>query len=47
MWASFYTFIENYSMLDYFNILFILDLKSEFRDFKLWDQNLLFNGFVL
>ena len=25
-------------ILDYFNILFILDLNSEFRNFKLWDQ---------
>ena len=29
------------------NILFILDLNSEFMDFKLWDQKLLFRGFVL
>ena len=29
------------------NILFILELNSEFRDFKLWDQKLLFKGFVL
>ena len=33
-------------MLDYFNILFILDLNSEFRNLKLWDQKLLFKGFV-
>ena len=45
--ASLYTFIGNYSILDYFNILFILDLNSEFRNFKLWDQKLLFKGFVL
>ena len=25
-------------MLDYFNILFILDLNSAFRNFELWDQ---------
>ena len=43
----FYTFIGNYSILDYFNISFILELNSEFRDFKLWDQKLLFKGFVL
>ena len=24
-----------------------LDFKSEFRDFKLWNQKLLFKGFVL
>ena len=47
MWASLYTFIGNYSILDCFNILFILDLNSEFRNFKLWDQKLLFKGFVL
>ena len=45
IWASLYTFIRNYSILDYFNILFILDLNSEFRNFKLWDQKLLFKGF--
>ena len=47
IWASLYTFIGNYSILDYFNILFILDLNSEFRTFKFWDQKLLFKGFVL
>ena len=47
MWVYLYTFIGNYSILDYFNILFILELNSEFRDFKLWDQKLLFKGFVL
>ena len=36
-----YTFTGNYSILDYFNILFILDLNSEFRKFKLWDQKLI------
>ena len=46
-WASLYTFNGNYSKLVYFNILFILELNSEFRDFKLWDQKLLFKGFVL
>ena len=46
-WASLYTFTGNYSILDYFNILFILDLNSEFRNFKLWDQKLIFKGFVL
>ena len=34
IWASFYTFIGNYSILDYFHILFILDLNSEFRNLK-------------
>ena len=45
--AYLYTFIGNYSILDYFNILFILEMKSVFRDFKLWDQKLFFKGFVL
>ena len=34
----------NVFILDYFNILFILELNSEI---KLWDQKLLFKGFVL
>ena len=42
-----YTFTGNYSILDYFNILFILDLHSEFRNFKLLDQKLLFKGLTL
>ena len=45
--APLYTFTANYSILDYFNILFILDLNSELRNFKLYDQKLLFKGFVL
>ena len=32
--------------LDYFNVSLILELNSEFRDFKLWDQKLQFKGFV-
>ena len=40
-------FHGNYSTLDYFHMLFILELNSEFRDVKLWDQKLLFKGFVL
>ena len=47
MVTSLYTFIGNYSILDYFNNLYILDLKSEFRNLRLWDQKLLFRGFVL
>ena len=46
IWASLYTFIGNYSILGYLNILFILELNSEFRDFKLWDQKLLFTCHV-
>ena len=44
--ASLCTFTGNYSGLDNFNILLILDLNSEFRNFKLWDKKLLFKGFV-
>ena len=33
-------------ILDYFGILFILDLNSVLREFKLWNQRLL-KGFVL
>ena len=40
IWASLYAFIGNYSILDYFNIVFILDLNSEFRNLKLWEQKL-------
>ena len=45
--ASFYTFIGNYSILGYLNILSILKLNSEFRDLEFWDQKLLFKGEVL
>ena len=34
-----------YYILDYFGILFILDLKSVLIEFILWDQRLL-KGFV-
>ena len=30
-----------YHILDYFGILFILDITSVFREFILWDQRLL------
>ena len=33
-------------ILDYFGILFILDLNSVLREFMLWDQRLL-KGFLL
>ena len=33
-------------ILDYFGILFILDLNSVLREFILWDQRLL-KGFIL
>ena len=32
IWASLDTFIPNYSILENTNILFILELKFEFRD---------------
>ena len=35
-----------YYILDYFGILFILDINSVFIEFILWDQRLL-KGFVL
>ena len=35
-----------YHILDYFGILFILDLNSVLRDFILWDQRLLKDCFV-
>ena len=39
IWASLYTFIGNYSILDYFNSLFILDLNSEFRNLNYGIRN--------
>ena len=39
-------YVHFHSLLDYFNVSLILELNSEFRDFKLWDQKLQFNGFV-
>ena len=35
-----------YYILDYFGILFILDLNFVLREFILWDQRLL-KGFIL
>ena len=35
-----------YYILDYFGILFILDINSALMEFILWDQRLL-KGFVL
>ena len=35
-----------YYILDYFGILFILDLNSVLREFIWWDQRLL-KGFIL
>ena len=35
-----------YYKLDYFGILFILDINSVFREFILWDHRLLKDGFV-
>ena len=39
-------FVHFHSLLDYCNVSLILELNSEFRDFKLWDQKLQFKGFV-
>ena len=39
-------FVHFHFLLDYFNASLILELNSEFRDFKLWDQKLQFKGFV-
>ena len=39
-------FVHFHSLLDYFNVSLILELNSEFRNFKLWDQKLQFKGFV-
>ena len=39
-------FVHFHSLFDYFNVSLILELNSEFRDFKLWDQKLQFKGFV-
>ena len=35
-----------YYILDYFGILFILDINSVLREFRLWDQRLLKDCFV-
>ena len=35
-----------HSLLDYLNVSLILELNSEFRDFKSWDQKLQFKGLV-
>ena len=43
---NFHQKLTVYYKLDYFGILFILDLNSVLREFILWDQRLL-KGFVL
>ena len=40
------SFVHFHSLLDYFNVSLILELNSEFRDFKLWDEKLQFKRFV-
>ena len=35
-----------YYILDYFGILFMLDINSVFREFILWDQRLLKDRFA-
>ena len=39
-------FVHFHFLLDYFNVSLILEINSEFKDFKLWDQKLQFKGFV-
>ena len=43
---SFHQKLVGYYILDYFVILFILDIKSVLIEFLLWDQRIS-NGFVL
>ena len=46
IFVNFHQKLVAYYILDYFEILFILDLNSVLREFILWDQRLL-KGFVL
>ena len=46
VFVNFHQKLVVYFILDYFGILFILDLNSVLREFILWDQRLL-KGFVL
>ena len=43
---NFYQKLVVYYILDYFGILFILDINSVLIDFIMWDQRLL-KGFIL
>ena len=43
---NFYQKLVVYYILDYFWILFILDIKSVLIEFILWDQRLL-KGFIM
>ena len=43
---SFHQKLVVYSILDYFGILFILDVNSVLREFILWDQRLLKDCFL-
>ena len=46
IFVNFHQKLVVYYILDYFGILFILDLNCVLREFILWDQILL-KGFVL
>ena len=43
---NFHQKLAVYYILDYFGILFILDLNSVLREFIVWDQRLLKDCFV-
>ena len=46
IFVNFHQKLVVYYILDYFGILFILDITSALTEFILWDQRLL-KGFVL
>ena len=46
IFVTFHQKLVVYYILDYFGILFILDINSVLIEFNLWDQRLL-KGFVL
>ena len=46
IFVNFHQNLVVYYILDYFGILFILDINSVLREFILWDQRLLKDCFV-
>ena len=46
IFVNFHQKLVVYYMLDYFGILFILDINYVLREFILWDQRLLKDCFV-
>ena len=46
IFVSFHEKLVVYYILDYFGMLFILDINSVLREFILWDQKLLKDCFV-